>query len=226
MARWMQVLSQFDFQIEHRSGKQHGNADGLSRPPCDPCACQCYDGLTVMECLPCGGCETCVKRHEQWSSFFELDDVVPLSSKRLRTRNQTVVEEQRPEMLLLLARILVVWVSMTSTLYTAGQKAWDLWTLVFNLGRGSPRPRLKHPQLCSLQVSTTAVASSVNIIDSKLDASHQALQDYQLQLAETIQKDILCVLQQAQDFKKTEATLPPTVGLALSQLVTAIHGGQ
>ena len=31
MARWMEILSQFDFEIEHRPGKKHGNADALSR---------------------------------------------------------------------------------------------------------------------------------------------------------------------------------------------------
>ncbi len=75
-------------------------------------------------------------------------------------------------------------------------------------------------------MSTTAVASSVKAIDSRLDVSHHALQHYQLQLAETIQKDIMCVLQHVQEFRKTEARLPPTVGLALTELITASHGGQ
>ena len=30
LARWLEELSQFDFQIVHRQGKKHGNADGLS----------------------------------------------------------------------------------------------------------------------------------------------------------------------------------------------------
>jgi hypothetical protein len=33
LARWMEFLSEFDFVIEHRPGKSHGNADGLSRRP-------------------------------------------------------------------------------------------------------------------------------------------------------------------------------------------------
>lgn len=37
MARWLQVLFTYDFEIEHRPGKQHGNADGLSRRPCQEC---------------------------------------------------------------------------------------------------------------------------------------------------------------------------------------------
>ena len=31
VARWLERLSDFDFEVEHRSGQSHGNADGLSR---------------------------------------------------------------------------------------------------------------------------------------------------------------------------------------------------
>lgn len=35
MARWIQVLGEYDYQLEHGpAGKGHGNADGLSRKPC------------------------------------------------------------------------------------------------------------------------------------------------------------------------------------------------
>ncbi|KAK3086868.1 hypothetical protein FSP39_024642 [Pinctada imbricata] len=37
MARWLEQLQAYDFRIEHRPGKSHGNADGLSRRPCNPC---------------------------------------------------------------------------------------------------------------------------------------------------------------------------------------------
>ncbi len=37
MARWLEQLQEFDFRIEHRPGKQHGNADALSRIPCRQC---------------------------------------------------------------------------------------------------------------------------------------------------------------------------------------------
>ena len=81
MARWLEVLSQFNFSILHRKGKQHGNADGLCRTPCDPEACPCYDGQAIVEDLPCGGCDQCVKKHKQWSSFRHTDNVVPLITK-------------------------------------------------------------------------------------------------------------------------------------------------
>ena len=38
VARWLEILSEFSYQLEHRSGTKHGNADGLSRrPACQDC---------------------------------------------------------------------------------------------------------------------------------------------------------------------------------------------
>jgi hypothetical protein len=37
VARWLEILSEFNFSIEHRAGVKHGNADGLSRRPCHDC---------------------------------------------------------------------------------------------------------------------------------------------------------------------------------------------
>ena len=37
LARWLQVLSEYDFVVHHRPGRQHGNADGLSRQVCRQC---------------------------------------------------------------------------------------------------------------------------------------------------------------------------------------------
>ena len=36
-ARWLEVLGTYDVTIEFRPGLKHGNADGLSRRPCDEC---------------------------------------------------------------------------------------------------------------------------------------------------------------------------------------------
>ena len=46
LARWIVVLSAYDFDIEHRPGKKHGNADGLSRIPRRRCK--------RAECIDCG----------------------------------------------------------------------------------------------------------------------------------------------------------------------------
>jgi len=36
-ARWCEILEEFDFQIVHRLGRLHGNADAMSRRPCRQC---------------------------------------------------------------------------------------------------------------------------------------------------------------------------------------------
>ena len=46
LARWISVLNTYDYQIEHRPGRKHGNADSLSRKPCSQCKRD--------ECIPPG----------------------------------------------------------------------------------------------------------------------------------------------------------------------------
>jgi len=46
LARWLAKLEQYDFRIEHRAGKNHGNADGLSR--CHSCKNENCPGKPVI----------------------------------------------------------------------------------------------------------------------------------------------------------------------------------
>ena len=36
-ARWIEILDTYDYEIQHRPGKNHQNADALSRRPCTAC---------------------------------------------------------------------------------------------------------------------------------------------------------------------------------------------
>jgi hypothetical protein len=38
MSRWMNILGLYDFEVEHRPGVKHTNADSLSRRPCGTCS--------------------------------------------------------------------------------------------------------------------------------------------------------------------------------------------
>ena len=40
IARWLETLSSYQLTIEHRAGRSHGNADGLSRRPCSDLNCK------------------------------------------------------------------------------------------------------------------------------------------------------------------------------------------
>ena len=37
LARWLETLSTYDYKLEYRPGKNHGNVDGLSRHQCIEC---------------------------------------------------------------------------------------------------------------------------------------------------------------------------------------------
>ena len=37
MTRWLEILYEFDIDIQHRPGTKHSNADRLSRLPCRQC---------------------------------------------------------------------------------------------------------------------------------------------------------------------------------------------
>jgi hypothetical protein len=49
LARWLEALAQYDFRIIHRQGKQHGNADGLSRRPCVEDECRHCEKAELVE---------------------------------------------------------------------------------------------------------------------------------------------------------------------------------
>ena len=85
-ARWLEILSRFRFKIEHRAGRKHKNADALSRVPCDMSNCDCFDSANILSELPCGGCKTCKRKHEQWSAFMEESEVVPIQVRKITGR--------------------------------------------------------------------------------------------------------------------------------------------
>ena len=75
LARWIEELSEYDFEIQHRSGNKHINADCLSRLPLleEPCTHFKLDVVQPSNLL-CGGCTYCHRAHSQWSDFRENVD--------------------------------------------------------------------------------------------------------------------------------------------------------
>ena len=41
IARWLEIMSAYQFLVEYRPGKKHGNADAMSRRQCNPSDCKC-----------------------------------------------------------------------------------------------------------------------------------------------------------------------------------------
>ena len=84
LARWIEELSMYNMQIVHRAGKNHVNADGLSRIPDPLTLCNCYSAGSNVEDLPCGGCKYCVRAHSNWERFYnDVDDIVPLAIRHV-----------------------------------------------------------------------------------------------------------------------------------------------
>ncbi len=44
-------------KLVHRPGKNHGNADGLSRLGSSDVGCTEYEAMSTLNTLPCGGCK-------------------------------------------------------------------------------------------------------------------------------------------------------------------------
>ena len=78
MSRWLHSLQQFQFSIIHRPGKDHGNADGLSRAPSSPCR-QC----TRPDCPPATliHCDTDQPFDSVSTGSSEDADLVPVQSE-------------------------------------------------------------------------------------------------------------------------------------------------
>ena len=71
VARWLEVLAQYDFEIQHRPGQKHQNADGLSRKyEKHSCDHNTEDGDVCSECRDTSG---------DWVDFYdEVDNVIDL----------------------------------------------------------------------------------------------------------------------------------------------------
>ena len=66
MARWLERLARFQFDIEHRPGRKYGNSDGMSRIPCE------------------GRCRNCAKGHETTAGRTEVARAVHSGHRKKR----------------------------------------------------------------------------------------------------------------------------------------------
>ena len=94
LARWIEELTVYNMEIVHRPGKDHVNAEGMSRilDPLVPCNNYSY-GCDV-QVLPCGSCKYCVWANEQCDMFHdEVDDVVPRAVRHI-SHDESDIEPQ------------------------------------------------------------------------------------------------------------------------------------
>ncbi|GBL81630.1 hypothetical protein AVEN_93424-1 [Araneus ventricosus] len=102
IARWIQRLQEYDFEIQHRKGTSHGNADALSRRPCKESCKHCTNAEKKF------GMETDISVKvltidDAWSSSevqkAQLEDpaIRPILERKLNSEDRTSWQEIAPE---------------------------------------------------------------------------------------------------------------------------------
>ena len=94
IARWLEILSVYNFKVQHRPGQKHGNCDSLSRFV-NPRDCTCPD-VDNSENLKCGPCNKCKKRivDMKYTSepHSEVDTSQDMQIKDLREEPENTVK--------------------------------------------------------------------------------------------------------------------------------------
>ncbi|GBN76452.1 Retrovirus-related Pol polyprotein from transposon 297 [Araneus ventricosus] len=104
IARWIQRLQKYDFEIQHRKGTSHGNADALSRRPCTESCKHCTNAerkfgmeidisvkvLTTTSVDPWSSCEI-------QKSQLEDPNIKPILEKKLNSADRPSSQEIAPE---------------------------------------------------------------------------------------------------------------------------------
>ena len=86
-ARWLELIDSFQFKIEHRSGKKHGNADAMSRAPHLP-EPSLEDRIETDKYL----LASLESLNKQTLALIQNNAlIVPLSNKQIRCRCRTIL---------------------------------------------------------------------------------------------------------------------------------------
>ena len=97
LARWQALLQEFDFAIEHRAGKLHGDADGLSRRPCEVGVCKHCDKADFY-CRTCGAVDGEFADDLSDPTTFSAEELKELSVHQLWEIDDDRVEKAGPAM--------------------------------------------------------------------------------------------------------------------------------
>ena len=77
-ARWLEIMEEYKFEVIHRPGVKHTNADALSRRPCSLKSCCCRQGEKLVEIMPSSVNSTVVRSTEICSdnnNFWSLEGI-------------------------------------------------------------------------------------------------------------------------------------------------------
>ena len=79
LARWLGKLEQYNYQMVHRAGRVHNNADSLSRRPCEPACPHCFRRESTVICQRLQVLGSAEGANEQWRTDQREDlDLAPV----------------------------------------------------------------------------------------------------------------------------------------------------
>ncbi|CAG2216203.1 unnamed protein product [Mytilus edulis] len=95
LARWLETLSQYNFDIQHRPGVKHQNADSLSRREYDLSLCDhIKQGVRSPEC------KNCISMDADWVDFkTDVDNVTNLSDNPFVSKICAVTRSQNSKLI-------------------------------------------------------------------------------------------------------------------------------
>jgi len=93
VACWLEILAEFDFDILHRPGKQHGNADSLSRDHCQQCGTTLGFGTNVVV----ESTDNCLVPRWTTSELCDLQQADPDIQQMAHWINEDTVPESYPQ---------------------------------------------------------------------------------------------------------------------------------
>ena len=89
MARWIEILSAYDFIIEYKRGSKQSHADALNR--CEhPADCTCPE-VDISEPLKCGPCKKCRKMAQEIEDRNENSNMQ--SSQTVKPQQKSASED-------------------------------------------------------------------------------------------------------------------------------------
>lgn len=82
VARWLERLHEYDFQIHHRSGSLHTNAESLSRRPYDKKSCKPCSSIEKLSCISLPPKYVLVATQQgRWKVFGPLNFAIQTSTR-------------------------------------------------------------------------------------------------------------------------------------------------